>query len=664
MSNKNSALVKFLMLVLVTPFFVSLPVQADALTVDELTAQLKSLLAQVTALQEQSQATQVLPTIGSSQSDALCPTLFRALSNGIRGDDVQSLQEFLIAQGHLSSGLATGYFGPVTRAAVQRLQLTFGIFPAASDEASGYGVVGPRTRAEIALRCATSSSGSGASPARTCPLAQPPTSLCSTGWRANTDSAGCVTSYKCAIALPTIPLQSTSTLGACTAIALLCPSGTHDEVGPNCSHACVSGATPLSSVLFATPTAGQVPLLVTFTLSATDSTGSSGVYYTVDFGDGQATSFARTAAPSLLHTYTSAGTYNVTVTRRTGCSSWECLGSSTIVGATTVVVNGTSGVPPFSISSPTSGQSVRQGEGLAISWDSQNAPAGSAVALWLVKSNGTNAGLIARNQVTNGTFSWQVPGPQCNSSGVCIVIADSPYANYADVGTYWVVGKIYSPVDAYLGGFPPANPVTPTFFATVTSSLFNITAGENWLACPAVVYPDPVCPAGQHVERRTNVGGCPAPSVCVPDSGSTFSASPSSGTAPLTVTVTQKQLSSWCAAPSSNGLILRPADLGYTAIDFGDGSAVERFDDCAAEKIHTYQKAGSYTIQTWGYGGFLPPGYLVQKKSIATISVGNGTTVPSCPQYMPPLCSASQHLVGGAYNSSTGCYGAPQCVAN
>src|SRR3989344_463911 len=373
---------------------------------DQLTPQIQSILEQIAALRQKWNALQAAQTTTQTSrttpavSGAECPALFRSLSSGVRGDDVLSLQQFLITQGHLSSGLATGYFGPITRSAVERLQLAFGIFSAASNEASGYGIVGPRTRAGIALRCAAPRAGVATPPSRTCPLAEPPTTLCATGWRANTDSAGCVTSYKCAVPLPQAA-TTTSTIGACTAIKLLCPSGTYDQVGPNCSHTCVSGTTQPSSILFTTPTAGQVPLLVNFALSAADGSDSNGVHYAIEFGDGQATEFARTPAPSMFHTYASAGTYTATVTRRTACSSWGCSGSSTIIGTATITVGSTS---PFSISSPTSGQSTQQGQGFTISWDSQNAPAGSAAAFWLVKSNGANLGLIARNQLPKGTL--------------------------------------------------------------------------------------------------------------------------------------------------------------------------------------------------------------------------------------------------------------------
>ena len=453
-----------------------LPFVASAFTADELQQQIATLLTQVAQLQEKLKSLQGAPStpvsVGASaatrNAQYVCPTLSRNLRLGAQGQDVLSLQKFLLAQNLLGAGVTEGSFDAGTENAVRRLQVKYNVVVSGTPTTTGYGVVGPRTRALIALNCNI------APTAAFCPLAEPPATSCSTGWQANTDSAGCVRSYKCAVPLPQAA-TTTSTAGACTAIALWCPSGTYDQVGPNCSHTCVSGTTQPSSTLFATPTSGAAPLLVTFTLFAADTAESGGVYYTIEFGDGQATEFARIANPSIMHTYASAGTYTATVTRRTGCSSWGCPGSDTVVRTVTITAHATASVLPFSIRSPTSGQSAQQGQGLTIAWDSQNAPAGSAAAFWLVKSSGANLGLIARNQLPNGTFNWQVPGSRCNASGVCITLVDSPSAYYSDVGTYWIVGKLYSPVDAYLGGFPSANPVTPTFLATATSSLFNIT---------------------------------------------------------------------------------------------------------------------------------------------------------------------------------------------
>lgn len=60
------------------------------------------------------------------------------LTVGSTGDDVQSLQNMLIAAGYLNAGNAIGYFGPLTKAAVMKYQTAHSINP------TGY--VGPLTR--------------------------------------------------------------------------------------------------------------------------------------------------------------------------------------------------------------------------------------------------------------------------------------------------------------------------------------------------------------------------------------------------------------------------------------------------------------------------------------------------------------------------------------
>lgn len=67
---------------------------------------------------------------------------------GMRGDEITAFQNFLKSQGAdiYPEGKITGYFGSLTRAAVQRFQIKYGI--AASGDA-GFGVVGPKTRVKI-----------------------------------------------------------------------------------------------------------------------------------------------------------------------------------------------------------------------------------------------------------------------------------------------------------------------------------------------------------------------------------------------------------------------------------------------------------------------------------------------------------------------------------
>jgi len=74
-------------------------------------------------------------------------TFTRALAAGSLGDDVRALQEFLAKDPELyPEGTVSGYYGALTRAAVQRFQEQQGI---AGPGVPGYGTVGPKTRAKL-----------------------------------------------------------------------------------------------------------------------------------------------------------------------------------------------------------------------------------------------------------------------------------------------------------------------------------------------------------------------------------------------------------------------------------------------------------------------------------------------------------------------------------
>ncbi|MBI4087258.1 MAG: peptidoglycan-binding protein, partial [Candidatus Liptonbacteria bacterium] len=72
-----------------------------------------------------------------------------SLSQGSEGQEVTALQSFLKSQGAdiYPEGLITGYFGALTKEAVGRFQLKYGILTSEND--AGYGYVGPRTREKI-----------------------------------------------------------------------------------------------------------------------------------------------------------------------------------------------------------------------------------------------------------------------------------------------------------------------------------------------------------------------------------------------------------------------------------------------------------------------------------------------------------------------------------
>ncbi|MBI2633854.1 MAG: peptidoglycan-binding protein [Parcubacteria group bacterium] len=72
----------------------------------------------------------------------------RSLSLRMSGADVVALQNKLIAEGYLPIGKNTGYFGPLTEAAVKKFQCDMAII-CSGTRASGYGVYGPRTQAAL-----------------------------------------------------------------------------------------------------------------------------------------------------------------------------------------------------------------------------------------------------------------------------------------------------------------------------------------------------------------------------------------------------------------------------------------------------------------------------------------------------------------------------------
>jgi len=100
-----------------------------AATIDELQAQINALLQQISALQ----GTTTTTTASCFTTD---------LSQGMTSDAVKLLQSKL-------GVIQTGYFGPLTLAAVKTFQAQYGISPVA-------GYVGPITRAKLnSLYCTT-----------------------------------------------------------------------------------------------------------------------------------------------------------------------------------------------------------------------------------------------------------------------------------------------------------------------------------------------------------------------------------------------------------------------------------------------------------------------------------------------------------------------------
>ncbi len=119
--------------VVTTPTLPKNPTQTDYQNL------ISTLLAQVSALQAQ------LPTATVSGTGY---KFVSALAMGNSNDSVKQLQMFLKAQGSdiYPSGATTGYFGQLTQNAVKAFQVKYGLAKAGD---TGYGFVGPKTRAKI-----------------------------------------------------------------------------------------------------------------------------------------------------------------------------------------------------------------------------------------------------------------------------------------------------------------------------------------------------------------------------------------------------------------------------------------------------------------------------------------------------------------------------------
>src|SRR3989338_6824292 len=110
-------------------------VTEDEVTLESLTALIDSLKAQILDLQEQQNLVQ-------ETRKELRLSLLRFLQEGATGEDVEELQAYLALDSDIyAQGLITGFYGPLTAAAVRKFQQTHGI-----DQA---GVVGPMTTAKL-----------------------------------------------------------------------------------------------------------------------------------------------------------------------------------------------------------------------------------------------------------------------------------------------------------------------------------------------------------------------------------------------------------------------------------------------------------------------------------------------------------------------------------
>lgn len=145
-------------------FSVAFVTPASAATVEELTAQINSLLATIAGLQAQLGGL----TGGSTTTGGTsCAAFTLNHQQGQTGGEIMAIQKFLNANGFTvsvagagSPGNETSTFGPATKAAVMKFQAAKGISPVA-------GYWGPLTRAAANSMCTGTGTGTGTTPVPT-----------------------------------------------------------------------------------------------------------------------------------------------------------------------------------------------------------------------------------------------------------------------------------------------------------------------------------------------------------------------------------------------------------------------------------------------------------------------------------------------------------------
>ena len=331
----------------------ALPLSAAAQSTDvsSLLSQVQTLQAQLQQLLPQAPASQATPPQGSStlqasigssvssSASASCPQLSHNLSLGstdaTTGGDVSQLQQFLINTGDYTYSSITGYFGPATESALQEWQAKNGVVASGTADTTGYGALGPRTRAAIAGNCTGGMHQNGSNPSQ--PLTVTP-------------SGGSAPLYV-TFSARTVQSNATYTVDFGDGTNADMQSVCNDSYPPKCSASAnhiykgagvytatlasagvilgevtvpVAGTTATS--FSASPASGQPPLTVTFAWGGANTSAVK-----VDFGDGtQGSCTDSCASGSMTHIYTSAGTYQANVT-----AGGMPLGTATIaVGAT------------------------------------------------------------------------------------------------------------------------------------------------------------------------------------------------------------------------------------------------------------------------------------------------------------------------------------------
>lgn len=331
-----------------------MPAAASAQTLEQYVqqiAQLQTLINQLQGMTQQPSTNYVSQSSGSSiiygQPSLILPF---DIEPDMQSPVVSQLQQHLARDYSIyPEQLVTGLYGPLTIAAVKRFQIACGIVSSGDSVSTGFGRVGPLTRRALQVGCQNANV-----PYQIQQLPQQP------------------------VQPSIVPVQSQATIS---------------------------------------PTTGSIPLNVNVRVTMQACSGYQS--FRVNYGDGATQELYSTASNasdcnqmyglSGTHTYTSRGTYTVTLDQigTNGSVQRKTLGTVSTSGSAS---NDSDASISFEMALAAS-TTVARGSTMNIEWHTTRAPADSAVRLELRKANGSPVGDagIVKGLNTSGTYRWQVP---------------------------------------------------------------------------------------------------------------------------------------------------------------------------------------------------------------------------------------------------------------
>lgn len=443
-------------------------VTAQSVDTSAIAAQIAALQAQLASLQQTRTTAETASTQGSS--DGHCVTLEHTVARGDSGPDVLAIQKFLVEENLLDEENASGFFGPLTEAALKQWQSAHSLDPV--------GYAGPRTRAAIA-DCG--GSGGPTLVSNQCPTVQKP-AVCANA--VSVVSNGCTVGWQCSVT--TMPAQTftasprsgpvplvvrfagvvtsendgfcegnfcagTLVFGDGTTGAVPLPSAQNSALTYEITHTYRSGGNFVANlyqgaagtgsfvgngiaitatapviatttpVINVNPNYGNAPLAVTVTVGNVTSPAN----LSIEFGDGSFASLQQIGSTwGATHTYITTGTFTVKLRRVNNagdtCTSSTCqvLASNTVsvtgtqIASAALVATPATGLAPLAVSFFTNGASVAYTGGVVLDFGDNTTEFVCAANIFCGQKTSTHTYNAA------GTYTVQLLGLSGSGSSV------------------------------------------------------------------------------------------------------------------------------------------------------------------------------------------------------------------------------------------------------